>query len=287
MTPWAAWILLLAGGCRQHVPLDVPVLMYHGVEPDPGASVWSVSTNDFDRQLADLAAQGYTTILPGDLARARRGWRRLPPKPIILTFDDGLYNNLLYAEPLLRRHGFLAVCYLIVDRTGDGPAARRDWRGQPCLTWPEVTAMQRRGTFSFGVHSLGHTPNPSDEARTVAAARDRFIERTGHRPDAFCYPHGQAPDVLREAVGTAGFTTAMICEDTWHVFSQTNDLLRIPRVSVYGGTHDFKDRHGLFRYAACPEVPAAPPNLTGARTSSHQPQTPTAPHPPTNRRAPP
>ena len=277
---WATLGLLPAGGCRPHATLDAPVLMYHSVEPDPGDSVWSVSTHAFDRQLADLARQGYTSILPRDLARARRGWRRLPPKPVILTFDDGLLNNLQHAEPLLRRHGFRAICYLIIDRIADTPTDRRTWRQAPCLTWEEVRAMQRRGTFSFGVHSLAHTPDPRREAETVASARQAFRRRTGRSPDSFCYPHGQAPDVLREAVQAAGFTTAMVCEDTWHVFSPTNDLLRIPRVSVYGGRHDQRhEAHGLFREAAAgmPAAASPQPDRAGEPAPAHRPAV--HPHP--------
>ena len=140
--------------------------------------------------------------------------------------------------------------------------------------------MQRRGTFSFGVHSLAHTPDPRREAETVASARQAFRRRTGRSPDSFCYPHGQAPDVLREAVQAAGFTTAMVCEDTWHVFSPTNDLLRIPRVSVYGGRHDQRhEAHGLFREAAAgmPAASSPQPDRAGEPAPAHRPAV--LPHP--------
>ena len=238
--PFLGLLLAMSLSCMQNAPRDVPVLMYHGVLPPPCPSVWSVSTNEFEQQLIGLREQGYTSILPHDLALARRGLRRLPAKPVIITFDDGLLNNMLYAEPLLARHGFRAICYLICEFTGEEPASRKEYREEPCLTWQEVRAMQKRGAFAFGIHSFSHSRNPAHEARTVADARALFKRQTGHKPTAFCYPYGLAPDVLRTAVQKAKFTTAMICDDKLFHFNDTNDLLRIPRVSVYGGEHDFE-----------------------------------------------
>ena len=43
----------------------------------------------FVAQLDWLLANGYTTILPGDLAAHWDYGTPLPPKPVIITFDDG------------------------------------------------------------------------------------------------------------------------------------------------------------------------------------------------------
>ena len=49
--------LALAGpGACARTPRPIPVLMYHGLAADPGHDVWTVATDEFRRQVADLKA---------------------------------------------------------------------------------------------------------------------------------------------------------------------------------------------------------------------------------------
>ena len=133
----------------------VPILMYHkiGAVTD---NAWWVPTGVFERQLRALRDQGYSTILPADLVNHRKFGKRLPPKPVMITFDDGYRDSLGIVEPLLKKYGFRAVVYLITDTVAETPEARRQYEGMDVLTWPEIKAMQKRGTFVFGGHSHRH-----------------------------------------------------------------------------------------------------------------------------------
>ena len=234
----AGLLLLAAAGCGPR-PAEIPVLMYHAVSPDPGGDVWTVSTEEFRRQIADLKAAGYRTILPRDLVRAYRWKFWLPRKPVIITFDDGLLGVMTDAEPILREAGFQAICYLITGSIADAPADRMKYRSYGCLTWEEINGMLRRGTIAFGIHTHSHAPNPARLALEVGECRHLFKRKTGVKTRDFCYPYGSAPDALRQAVVDGGYRTALICEDQIFTNAPGADLFRIPRVSVYGGSHAF------------------------------------------------
>ena len=217
----------------------IPVLMYHGVEDDPEGDVWTVSTADFRRQLEWLRDAGYTTLLPEDVARIRKGWGFLPRKPVILTFDDGYRNNHTTAEPVLREFGMKAICYLILGHVEDSDETRSSYRGRPNLTWEEVREMQKAGTFAFGIHSISHTPNLQAQAAEVQPARHVFRAKTGRKCRSYCYPNGVSGEAVYDAVRRKGrYTTSMSCGDTLFVYAKDADLYRIPRLSVYGGTRD-------------------------------------------------
>ena len=228
-----------AAGCGRAAPETVPGLMYHHLAPDPGGDVWTVGTDEFRRQVADLQAAGYRTILPGDLAR-RRPWKFWQPrKPVVITFDDGLRSTLTDAEPILHAAGFRAICYLITGNVADAPETRVKYRQDDSLIWPEVRDMLARGTFAFGIHSFSHTSDPARQALEVVECRAIFKRQTGQKTRAYCYPYGVAPGLLRDAVAAAGYRTAMICGDQTFTNAPGADFLRIPRVSVFGGTHRF------------------------------------------------
>ncbi|MBI2437642.1 MAG: polysaccharide deacetylase family protein [Lentisphaerae bacterium] len=218
-----------------------PVLMYHkiGAVTD---NAWWVPTDVFERQLRALRNQGYATILPADLINHHRTGKRLPPKPIIITFDDGYRDSLALAEPLLKKYGFRAVVFLPTTFIAETPETRQSFEGQPGLTWPEVKAMQERRTFVFGGHSHRHE-NLIVAADAEADIRECFDQLRRHAirpPFAFCYPHGQYNEQTVAAVKRTGFQIAFIGEDRVARTGRTIDLLTMPRVSVMGGRHSFR-----------------------------------------------
>ena len=219
----------------------VHVLMYHGFADDPKGDVWTVSTAEFERQMREMKADGRTPIAPNKLALAARGLYLLPRKPIVITMDDGFQDNVTIAEPIMRKHGMKGICYLIISHIEDSPEQRSQYRERDNLVWTEVREAIGRGTLSFGSHSISHSANAKHQAKEVSRSRHIFHDKTGIKANAYCYPNGYAPDLLREAVKYKHrFTTAMICTDQVFHFSCDADLYRIPRVSIYGGRHDFK-----------------------------------------------
>jgi hypothetical protein len=53
-------------------------------------------------------------------------------------------------------------------------------------------------------------------------------------------------DFMREALRDAKFRTAFICDDKLYRFGVETNLYAIPRVSVYGGRHEFKIKKATF-----------------------------------------
>ncbi len=220
---------------------NVPVLMYHGFADDPGNGIWTVSTSEFERQICEMKADGRTAITPNQLALAAKGFYLLPRKPIVITMDDGFRDNVTIAEPIMRKYGMKGICYLIISHIGDSPEQRSQYRERDNLVWTEVREAIGRGALSFGSHSISHSANARHQAKEVSRSRHIFHDKTGTKANAYCYPNGYAPDIIWEAVRYKHrFTTAMVCDDQIFQFSCNADLYRIPRVSVYGGRHDFK-----------------------------------------------
>ena len=77
------------------------------------------------------------------LQRYLDGLDRLPPRPLLVTFDDGYRNNLTYAVPELEEQGIPAIFHVATGYIGAtgyfGPTRSRmrvlQWT-QPCLPLP-------------------------------------------------------------------------------------------------------------------------------------------------------
>jgi peptidoglycan/xylan/chitin deacetylase (PgdA/CDA1 family) len=232
----AAW---LAAALR---PRDIPVLMYHNVLPDEEATdAYKVSVSEFARQMDELAAAGYRTVLPDDIYLASHGRRPLPRKPVVVTFDDGYLGVKDCAEPVLARHGFRAICYAVTARLGGEGDARASFDSGPLLSTNEAAAMAARGVVALGSHSRTHRPNPRSLAGEIPASRYELRRLTGAKTRDYSYPHGlYGYPEMYEALRRGKFRTAVVCEDRMFRYGTETNLLAIPRLTVYGGPHSVR-----------------------------------------------
>ena len=101
---WGAWyvefrlapetIAAITTGEAAQRPIDLPVLMYHGVNSRENRAGDYVITPEALRQdLVWLKKNGYHTVVIQDLLDYVDHGTPLPEKPVMLTFDDGYYNN--------------------------------------------------------------------------------------------------------------------------------------------------------------------------------------------------
>jgi peptidoglycan/xylan/chitin deacetylase (PgdA/CDA1 family) len=100
--------------------LRVPILMYHYIStPPPGADIYrkdlSVTPARFESHLQYLVRAGYQVVTLDDMLYALTQGRPLPPKPVILTFDDGYEDNYLNAFPLLQKYAMTGHFFSISD----------------------------------------------------------------------------------------------------------------------------------------------------------------------------
>ncbi len=95
------------------------ILMYHRVaEVDSDPWGLCVSPRHFSEQMEVLKEYG----TPLDLSRFVQALRggHLPPRPIVVTFDDGYLDNLSAAAPLLERYEVPATVFLVSGAIGRG-----------------------------------------------------------------------------------------------------------------------------------------------------------------------
>ena len=83
--------------------IKLPIIMYHSISNDTKQQgEYVIAPQKLEDDLNELKKRGYTTITIQELIDYTENNKELPKKPIMLTFDDGYYNNYLYAYPLLK-----------------------------------------------------------------------------------------------------------------------------------------------------------------------------------------
>src|SRR5689334_9879392 len=92
----------------------VPTLMYHHVEDTAlakaeGHAQLTDDTKFFRKHMQYLKDKNYTVISMQDLVDFFNTGKKLPPKPVLLTFDDGYIDFFTDAWPILKEFGFKAT----------------------------------------------------------------------------------------------------------------------------------------------------------------------------------
>lgn len=210
----------LGGASLPPIPAGaVPILYYHRVEAIPAAwPSWTktrqaafidydVLPTAFAAQLDWLVANGYSTILPRELAAHWDNGLPLPAKPVILTFDDGWHDWVTNVLPMLEARGMRAEFYLTLAAIGDGN-----------ISWAEVQALSDAGE-GIGAHDIHHVqlaqlgPGKPDAAPAtmwaeVNGARQTIGSHIGIYPDSMAYVGGGFSPELEALAEQAGYTTA-------------------------------------------------------------------------------
>ena len=219
----------------------VPILVYHEVSPrpHPGFRRYTVTVREFARQMRWLAARRYQAIDMDALLRARTGGGTLPPRPVLITFDDGFQGCADHAVPVLEAHGFTAVFYLVTGLVGE---TSRWMAGEvgvelPLMSWDRARALASAG-FQCGVHTVTHPRltglEPARCRAELSAARRRLEEELGRPAVHLAYPFGAYDSTVRASAAEAGYVTA--CSTRAGLSEADDDLLALHRVTVHG--HD-------------------------------------------------
>lgn len=190
----------------------VPILMYHAVGHRPADAVYglSVSPGAFRAQMEILAGRGFTPLTTAALGECWRLRRPLPPRPVLITFDDGYEGVHRHALPVLAEHGFVATVFV---STGWLRGAH-DEGGAPdtMLDWGQVREIASTGV-EIGGHSHTHPQldQIDDTALRAETVRCREIitGELGGSPVSFAYPYGYSGRRVRHAVRAAGFAQSL------------------------------------------------------------------------------
>jgi peptidoglycan/xylan/chitin deacetylase (PgdA/CDA1 family) len=196
--------LHVARAARGLVTQEVPILAYHRV-----LDGWSEGSFPFDLELIsattrefrwqmEFVARHYNPITFSQLISATDGDGSLPPRPLIVTFDDGFDDNFHNAFPILRELGVPATFFISTSYIGQHRTFWFDWFYRLCQQ------QLKKGGVQFGQISVAqtHTPHAMQEAmgKLFAHAKSLPDELLRERLTALereageTYPEGGYPE---------------------------------------------------------------------------------------------
>jgi biofilm PGA synthesis lipoprotein PgaB len=266
------------------------VIAYHDVRDvvasDFDRDPYAISTVNLIDHFSWLKANDFHPVGVEELLRAQRGEAPLPPRAVLLTFDDGLESFYTRVFPLLKLFHYPAVASLVtawIESDSTVEQAGRTLRREDFLTWDQVREMQSSGLVEIASHShdlhRGIAGNPQGNELPAAVTRlysggryeddshyqarvradlatsAELIERnTGRKPRVIAWPFGAYNADLRDAAAAVGLTVTLTLASAHDHLADLGALGRHvfqgnPGVEALGGSLLYPIRAPLMRAA--------------------------------------
>jgi peptidoglycan/xylan/chitin deacetylase (PgdA/CDA1 family) len=187
---------------------EVPVLCYHHIrELTPGEKIsmesYSVTPEQFAAQMKALKDSGFTTILPDELYNYLVFGKKLPAKPVMLTFDDTDEEQYSVGSKEMEKYGFRGV-FFVMTVSINRPRY---------MTKEQLKELSDKGN-AVESHTWDHHMvtkyKGNDWNIQFIKPRKTIEDITGKSADYFAYPYGLWNEAAFPELKKAGFKMAFI-----------------------------------------------------------------------------
>ncbi len=227
-----ATIIIVSVKANDNDGVFLPIIMYHSiVADDTKGGDYSITKVNLEKDLMYLEDHGYTAIFTRDLVDYVQKGTPLPPKPVIITFDDGFLNNLTYGLPLLKKYNMKAVVSVVgsyCQKFTDTPDPNPKYA---YLTWNDIVIMKHSGYFeienhSYDMHSISSARKGSriNKGESFKDYQNVFIADTFKNhyalidncritPQAYTYPYGFYTSESTQILKNIGYKATYTCDE--------------------------------------------------------------------------
>ncbi len=221
--------------------IQLPIIMYHSILRDTArAGDYVVSPDTLANDLDYLKENGYETVTINDLIRYVDGLADLPEKPVMITFDDGHFNNFLYAYPLLKERNMTAVISVIGSETQaftDTGEENAYWSYLNIDRLKEMSDVFEIQNHSYDMHNQsprkGSTrirgESKEDYQNILVADTEKLqkllTDNGISAPTCYTYPFGFYSSESEEIIESLGFLCTLTCEERVNTLTRNPECL--------------------------------------------------------------
>lgn len=221
----------------------IPILLYHRVLTDVDKAIkqcgderiFAINKDKFEEQMQFLLQEGYNSIDMDNLVQYIGERKKLPDKPILITFDDGWKSILDNACPILKKYNLRAMVFVSTD-----PCAQvfteKEEIDKP-LTREEIIQLGKGETISIQSHGISHddlSRMKLNQLRYELMESKKILQKmTGRKVDYLSTPSTtRATKRLKKEARQAGYKAIVSC--TIGTNNKNSDLFSLKRIIVEG-----------------------------------------------------
>ncbi|MCL1944704.1 MAG: polysaccharide deacetylase family protein [Firmicutes bacterium] len=229
----------------------VPIIMYHNIS-NHNPSKFVVTPKQLEQDLSYIKDMGFNPIFASDIVNYVQNSVPLPPKPIVLTFDDGYRNLYQFVMPLIQQYQFKIVVNIIGkqteqhldDRFGKPANAHLDYIQLREMVDSELVEI---GCHTYDMHKWGtrrgiamkRGESIDDYKKALKQDNDKYIQAVNDKLDivstTFAFPFGRYSNTAKQELASMGYNVAFTCIYNINCINQDTDLMELNRFNRPSG----------------------------------------------------
>jgi peptidoglycan/xylan/chitin deacetylase (PgdA/CDA1 family) len=204
--------------------------MYHKVLKNRFGK-YIVTPQQIEEDFQKYLALGYTPVFVREVVDFVDGKGTLPQKPMVITFDDGYYNNMHYVLPLCKKYNVKIVVSPVIKYM-ENTVREKDPNNlnYSYFTFEQIAEMEKSGFVEIGGHtydmhslSVGFGVNKKRRERIpdyrtaltsdIMKANERILSAGVRKPVTFAYPFGKYNSIAKDVLVEMGFRALLTCNE--------------------------------------------------------------------------
>ncbi len=229
----------------------LPVVMYHNfLKNESSCDKYTITPDEFEKDIIYLIDKGYSFVNCEDVINYVYQNKSLPQKSIMLTIDDGYYNNYLYIFPVIKKHNVKIVISPIGIETDKYTKSMDLNPTYANMCWDNIKEMQESGLVEIQNHSydlhhitkdqIGCSKRKNEDDSTyierifsdLKMANEAIYKNTGSTPTCMTFPFGMTNKKVNILIKSMGFKMSLSCKEGVSYINQNPEsLYMIKRVN--------------------------------------------------------
>lgn len=223
----------------ENTPVQLPILMYHSVLKDPQRTgKYIITPKKFEDDIIYLKNNGYNFVSLKQLVKFVYNGEPLPENPILITFDDGMYNNNEYVLPILEKHDACAVFAVVGSYTDEYSESNITNPNYSYLRWCDINELMETGrvefaSHSYDLHGLSVKRQGTKKLKNESALdfislfhedtqkmQSAFKTNCIYAPFCYAYPLGNFSSESERVLKKTGFLSSFSCIEGINIITQ-------------------------------------------------------------------
>ena len=216
------------------------IITYHSIS-DNFRNKYNVSIKNFEEQIKYLKQSNFISLRAKDILDVKSiiGEKS---KYVVVSFDDGVQNNLSNAVNILKKYDFTATFFVftagITSDRNKYNSRVGSFSNVELMSWDDLGYLDNMA-FEIGSHSHTHTlisKLDKKQAETeISVSKSILEDKLNKNVVSFSYPFGHPNSYskyTKEMIKEAGYKIA--CTQDGGIIRKVKDCFQLPRIGITG-----------------------------------------------------